>query len=110
MIKFNLKNKYFKKEYENYIFRWGVLKTDIKHQCRLFRNYILRKIKGPYPIIIGEHICPLCGKSLGNIVDYSLLEDPGEAASKGMGDYYGRRQHYEQEHDMTDQEARPYAL
>ena len=55
-------------------------------------------------------ICPICGKNLGEYKNYDHLKDAGDRVCASMGDYYERRLHFQIEHKMDDDEARPYAL
>lgn len=55
--------------------------------------------------------CEICNEFLGSTVDYdNEYPDVAERISASMGDYYDRRWHYEDKHNMDTDTARGYAL
>jgi len=56
------------------------------------------------------HYCEFCGKFLGIRRTYDEIVCPGERAGRSMGDYYSRRNHYEDEHRMGTDDARGWSL
>ena len=57
-----------------------------------------------------SYYCHICGKFLGVSRSYSEITCPGERASRSMGDYYNRRDHYTECHGMGTDEARGWSI